>query len=54
MAVYVVTAPVPPIRIFMRRGGVFTTELLDKTDQLRKGKPNTRTVDEIVEAGWKH
>ena len=48
MAVYVITAPRSSNPNLHAQGGVFTTELLDKNDQQKTGKPVIRTVDEIV------
>ena len=52
MAVYVVTAPRASNPNLHAQGGVFTTELLDKNDQQKTGKPVVKTVDEIVELRW--
>jgi hypothetical protein len=53
MAVYVVTAPRASNPYLHAQSGVFTTEILDRKDQHKRGKPDVKTVDEIVEARWK-
>jgi hypothetical protein len=53
MAVYVVTAPRASNPNLHAQGGVFTTEILNRKDQLSKNKPNIKAVNEIVEERWK-
>ena len=53
MAVYAITAPRSSNPNLHAQSGVFTTELLEKKDQMHKGKPNAKAVDEIVEERWK-